>query len=95
MSDNFIDSSFQCFSQNDHKVTFRTTLLETEEFSIMELINAILQWIDSGAVASLSGVLLTIDPQCDIILESIADPECTSNGTPSTVITTVSTPEGM
>ncbi len=88
MANHFTDSSFRCFSQNAHEVTFRTTLLETEQFSIMELINAILQWIDSGAVTSVSGVLLTIDPQCEVVIESIADPECTSNGTQSHTTTT-------
>ncbi len=88
MANHFTDSAFQCFSQNAHEVTFRTTLHETSQFSIMELINAILQWIDAGAVTSLSGVLLTVDPQCEIIIESIIDPECTTVTPPYPVTTT-------
>ncbi len=88
MANHFTESAFQCFSQNGHEVTFRTTLHETSQFSIMELINAILQWIDAGAVTSLSGVLLTVDPQCEVIIESIIDPECTSTVTPPYPVTT-------
>ena len=73
----FTESAFQCFSQNAHEVTFRTRLHETSRVGIVKLIDAILEWVDGGAVVNVGGVLLTLDPECTIIIESITDEECT------------------
>ena len=73
----FTESAFQCFSQNAHEVTFRTRLHETSQAGITELIDAILDWVDGGAVVNVGGVLLTLDPECTIIIESITEEECT------------------
>lgn len=70
------DGGFQCFTQRAHTVTFRAHLYATPTATLQELITHITHWIRNGASVSISGLLLTVDRTCDIVIESFSEPEC-------------------
>ena len=70
------DGGFQCFTQTAHTVTFRAHLYSTPTSTPQELITHITHWIKNGASVSLSGLLLTVDRGCDVVIESFSEPEC-------------------
>ena len=80
-ANHFTESAFRCFIQNAHEVTFRTRLHETSQASTMELVNAILQWVEIETTMTINGVLLTVDPTCNIVIETLSEPECQSSTT--------------
>lgn len=86
------NGAFQCFIQDSHEVTFRARLHASPTATTNQLINYIIHWIETGASVALSGILLSVDQGCDIVIESFSEPEC--NGQPLTThaITTATTP---
>ena len=87
------DGAFQCFMQDSHEVTFRARLHASPTANLTQLINYIIHWIETGASVAISGILLSVDRECDIAIESFSDPECTGHQlTTSQAITTVTTP---
>lgn len=87
------NGAFQCFVQDSHEVTFRARLHASPTANLTQLINYIIHWIEAGASVAISGILLTVDQGCDIVIESFSEPEC--NGRQVTiphVIKTATTP---
>ena len=70
------DGAFQCFTQDSHEVTFRARLHATPTTTPMQLINYVIHWIEEGASVALSGILLSVDEGCDVVIESFSKPEC-------------------
>lgn len=87
------DGAFQCFVQDSHEITFRARLHASPTSTPMELINYIIQWVENGASLAISGVLLSVDQGCDIVIESFSEPECNHEQQMTTqTITTVTMP---
>ena len=87
------NGAFQCFVQDSHEVTFRARLHASPTATLTQLINYIIHWIETGASVAISGILLTVDWRCDIVIDSFSEPEC--NGRQVTtpyVIITATTP---
>lgn len=70
------DGGFQCFTQGAHEVTFRAHLYATPTATLQQLIAHISHWVKNGASIAISGLLLTVDRQCDVVITSFSDPEC-------------------
>ena len=70
------DGGFQCFTQGAHEVTFRAHLYATPTSTPQELITHIIHWVKNGASVAISGLLLTVDRRCDVVIESFSEPEC-------------------
>lgn len=70
------DGGFQCFTQGAHEVTFRAHLYATPSATLQRLIAHISHWVESGASIAISGLLLTVDSKCDIVITSFSEPEC-------------------
>ena len=84
------NGAFQCFIQDSHEVTFRARLHASPTTSSTQLINYIIHWIETGASVALSGILLSVDRGCDIVIESFSEPEC--NGRQLTTPPAITTP---
>ncbi len=79
--------------QDSHEVTFRARLHASPTANLTQLINYIIHWVETGASVAISGILLSVDRGCDIVIESFSDPECTGRQvTTPHVITTATTP---
>jgi hypothetical protein len=70
------DGGFQCFTQGAHEVTFRAHLYATPTATLQQLIANISHWVTNGASVAISGLLLTVDSRCDIVIASFSEPEC-------------------
>ena len=70
------DGGFQCFTQGAHEVTFRAHLYATPVATLQQLIAHISHWVENGASIAISGLLLTVDSRCDIVIASFSEPEC-------------------
>ena len=81
------DGAFQCFTQDSHEVTFRAELYTTNNEDILQNMRS---WIQSGASITISGLLLSVDPMCNVVIRSFSDPEC-GNDAITTVIQTTQT----
>ena len=86
------EGAFQCFIQDSHEVTFRARLHASPTATPMQLINYIIHWIENGASVALSGILLSVDQRCDIVIESFSEPECSEQQITTQTITTATTP---
>ena len=82
------DGAFQCFVQDSHEVTFRARLHASPTATSMQLINYIIHWIENGASVALSGILLSVDRRCDIVIESFSESECSEQQVTTQTITT-------
>lgn len=71
------DGAFQCFTQAAHEVTFRAHLYATATKTPQEIITHTINWIKGGASIAISGLVLTVDSNCDVVIESFGEPECT------------------
>jgi hypothetical protein len=69
--------AFTCFQQNAVDITFRARLHAANEEGVVELIDDLRDWASEGPVVVVGGVLLRIDPNCDIVIASFSSPVCT------------------
>lgn len=71
------DAAFICFQQNAHEITFRARLYVTNEVGVVELNDALRGWVSEGPAVAVTGVLLRVDPNCEVVIASFNSPECT------------------
>lgn len=81
------DAAFQCFTQGAHEVTFRARLYATPNSTPQELLGHIRNWISTGASVAINGLLLIVDMDCDLVIESFSETECTRRHHPGNSIT--------
>ena len=86
------NGAFQCFIQDSHEVTFRARLHASPTATLTQLINYIIHWIETGASVALSGILLSVDRGCDIVIGSFSEPECNGQHLTTDAITIATTP---
>ena len=87
-SSDIIDKpSFSCFDESPKHVTYRARLEGTSETDSGSLISLIEQWVRGGASIIVTGVLMTVDSECSVVISSLSEGEC-SPITPTTSPTT-------
>ena len=75
------ESGFQCTANDDGTVAFLAKLHGTYHANSSELISLLEQWIASGASINVQNVHLTVDPMCDVQIDSFVDPRCKTKAT--------------
>ena len=78
---NIFNPKFRCFPESEDAVTYRAEVSGTQAASAVEITNYIEDWLADGAIVAFEFLLIPVDSTCQVILTSIADPECT-NPTP-------------
>ena len=79
-----------CFPESPTYVTYRARLEGTSETESGSLISLIEEWVSGGASIIVTGVLMTVDSECSVIISSLSKGECFPP-TESTATTTDST----
>ncbi len=73
---NIVNPKFRCFSESEDAVTYRAEISGTQAASAVEIANYIEDWLADGAIVAFEFLLIPVDSTCQVILTSIADPEC-------------------
>ncbi len=76
-----MNPKFRCFAESEDAVTYRAEVSGTQTASAVEIANYIEDWLADGAIVAFEFLLIPVDSTCQVILTSIADPEC-NNPTP-------------
>ena len=69
-------SGFQCSSNQNHQVVFRSKLYGTATTNASEIITHINWWISGDVSIVVLGLILEINPTCPVLISSFSDPEC-------------------
>ena len=81
--------SFSCFPESLKSVTYRARLLEsTSETHSDSLISLIEEWVSGGASVIVTGVQITVDSECSVVISSLNEGECSPTQPPTTDNTT-------
>ncbi len=73
---NILNPKFRCFPESEDAVTYRAEVSGTQAASAVEIANYIEDWLADGAIVAFEFLLIPVDSTCQVILTSIADPEC-------------------
>ena len=80
VSEIVIDSQFfACYPESPSHVTYRARLEATSERESGSLISLIEEWVRGGASVIVTGVLMTVDPDCSVAISSLSEGECSPN----------------
>ena len=72
-----IDSHFfVCYPESPSHVTYRARLEGTSERGSDSLISLIEDWVRGGPGVIVTGVLMTVDPNCSVAISSLSEREC-------------------
>ena len=69
-------TGFQCSSNQNGQVVFRSKLYGTSTTNASEVITHISQWISGDVSIIVLGLILEINPTCPVLITSFSDPEC-------------------
>ena len=76
ISSDIIDKqSFACFPESPTHVTFRARLGGSSETDSGSLISLLESWVSGGATIIVTGVLMTVDPECSVAISSLSEGE--------------------
>ena len=81
---------FRCFDESENAVTFRAILSNTPATVPTEVAAFIMEWLMQGALIAFEFVFISVDGSCQVIINSILDPEC-NNPVPGSQSTSVIT----
>ena len=77
VSEMVIDNQFfVCYPESPSHVTYRARLEGTSERESGSLISLIEEWVRGGASVIVTGVLMTVDPDCSVAISSLSEGEC-------------------
>ena len=80
VSEIVIDSQFfACYPESLSHVTYRARLESTSKRESGSLISLIEEWVRGGASVIVTGVLMTVDPDCSVAISSLSEGECFPN----------------
>ena len=82
VSEMVIDNQFfVCYPESPSHVTYRARLEATSERESGSLISLIEEWVRGGASVIVTGVLMTVDPDCSVAISSLSEGECSPTTT--------------
>ena len=67
---------FVCYPESPSYVTYRARLEGTSERGSDSLISLIEDWVRGGPGVIVTGVLMTVDPNCSVAISSLSEREC-------------------
>ena len=92
ITNNIIDiPSFLCYPKSHTYVTYRAILEGTSEIDSGSLISLIEKWVSGRPSISVTGILMTVDPECPVAISSLSEEECLLIKPTSTAPTTSAT----
>ena len=74
---------FVCFSEAEDAVTFRAILTGTLTASPFEVVASVEEWLMQRAFITIEFVLIAVDGSCQVVIDSVFDPECNNPDTVS------------
>ena len=82
ISSDIIDrQSFACFPESPTHVTFRARLGGSSETDSGSLISLLESWVGGGSTIIVTGVLMTVDAECSVVISSLSEGECSMTTT--------------
>ena len=93
ITNNIIDiPSFLCYPDSHMYVTYRARLEGTSEIDSGSLISLLEKWVSDRASISVTGIQITVDPDCSVAISSLSEEECLLiKSTPTTSTTAPTT----
>ena len=100
ITNNIIDiQSLNCFHNSHTYVTYQARLEGTSETDSGSLISLLEKWVSGRPSISVTGILMTVDPECPVAISCFSEGDCkptpttrtSSPQSPSTTSTTDST----
>ena len=83
VSEMVIDNQFfVCYPESPSHVTYRARLEGTSDRESGSLISLIEEWVRGGASVIVTGVLMTVDPDCSVAISSLNEGECSPTTVP-------------
>ena len=80
VSEMVIDNQlFVCYPESPSHVTYRARLEGTSKRESGSLIFLIEEWVRGGASVIVTGVLMTVDPDCSVTISSLSEGECSTS----------------
>ena len=84
ITNNIIDiQSLNCFRNSDTYVTYQARLEGTSETDSGSLTSLIEKWVSGKPSISVTGILMTVDPDCPVAISSFSEGECSSTTAPT------------
>ena len=71
-----VKPSFLCYPDSHMYVTYRARLEGTSEIDSGSLISLLEKWVSGRASMSVTGILMTVDPECPVAISSLSEEEC-------------------
>ena len=84
ITNNIIDiQSLNCFSNSDTYVTYQARLEGTSETDGGSLTSLIEKWVSGRPSITVTGILMTVDPDCPVAISTLSEGECSSTTAPT------------
>ena len=78
-SENIAESLFSCRS-SETQVVFKAEIFfysdQPEQFSADNITRFVSAWVSSGSSLTVTGVVLSVDPSCPVVVESLTTEDC-------------------
>ena len=79
ITNNIVDiQSLNCFRNSHTYVTYQARLEGTSETDSGSLVSLIEKWVSGRPSNSVTGILMTVDPECPVAISSLSEGECLS-----------------
>ena len=75
-TDNIDEEAFRCFPSPTHVTYYRARLGGTLETNSSELISLLEEWVRGGPSVTVNRVIMTVDPNCYVVISSLSEEEC-------------------
>ena len=86
-----MSSTFQCFGESEDAVTYRAEIIGTLLAPPDHIVLFIEEWLSQGVLILFDIILVPLDKSCQVVVTSLADPECNTPTSATTVLMTEAT----
>ena len=88
---NVMSPNFRCFGESEDAATYRAEINGTLLASSDHIVLFIEEWLSQGALILFDIILVPLDGSCQVVVTSLADPECNTPTSMTTVPMTEAT----
>lgn len=88
------EAAFRCYSPQENEITFRAQLLGSNQTTLHQMIQHLREWVRQNPSLRVGGVLLRVDPDCEVVIESLNSAECGGDLGTDTTTTMTTVTEG-
>ena len=83
--------NFRCFGESEDAVTYRAEIIGTLLAPPDHVVLFIEEWLSQGALILFDIILVPLDESCQVVVTSLADQECNTPTSATTVLMTEAT----